>query len=314
MLPNPEPSALPGDHGARHQEPEDVTTLLPNLLASLASNPSRAKQAIRQLLLASPAKFLMASIPLVASVEEHEGIDFLVGLLAANEMVAPSICNPNLCTLEEAIRFAGRAACLDPGIDIQIMRVAWNSYSSSSPDWTVIARVLEILTHVSDGTRILPQLLQLMRGKDPKIRSKIALLVVRAKGMGSKLDSYLADEDHRLRANAIEALWGENSPQVVQLFKKATQDTHQRVIANAFVGLFLAGDPDAVIGIEQIASFPGPAFQASAAWAMGRCGDPAFEPSLRTLVSSSHAGVKRCALKALVEIHKRIAENASPTY
>lgn len=91
---------------------------------------------------------------------------------------------------------------------------------------------------------------------------------------------WLEDSDARVRANAVESLWGRDDAEAVEIFRQKLADPHQRVAANAAVGLYLAGDSEAVQALRRMAEEGDPARKAAAVWAMGRTGDARFLPLL----------------------------------
>jgi HEAT repeat protein len=92
---------------------------------------------------------------------------------------------------------------------------------------------------------------------------------------------------------------------VCEFFRRASQDSHNRVVANAIVGLYLAGDAEARTELEQLATFTDAAFRCSAAWAMGRSGDGSFVSTLKAMTKDPEGIVRRSALRALVTLNKK---------
>ena len=76
------------------------------------------------------------------------------------------------------------------------------------------------------------------------------------------------------------------------------------MVANALVGLHMAGDENAGDELEQIATFPSPEFRAAAAWAMGKIGSDRFIPTLKEMAKAPEGPVRRSALRALVQMRR----------
>jgi len=93
-------------------------------------------------------------------------------------------------------------------------------------------------------------------------------------------EQWLEDPDARVRANAVESLWGRADAEAVEIFRRKLEDAHQRVAANAAVGLYLAGESEAVKALWRMATEGDAARKAAAVWAMGRTGDARFLPLL----------------------------------
>ncbi len=118
---------------------------------------------------------------------------------------------------------------------------------------------------------------------DPKLRARLALLSGRAAGLWAQVTDFLTDADHRVRANAVEALWGQNNRLARESYESALADKHHRVRANALVGLYLMGEVRSLAGLLEMGRGPEPLARAAAAWAMARTGDPRFLGFLQEL-------------------------------
>jgi HEAT repeat protein len=287
-----------------------VESFLDDLVASYESNPHRTRVALRELLTKQPDEFVRSSLRLFDAGMGAGAADAIARLLIANDMAVPAISNPAVSTLHEAVHAARACAVVEPALDVQLMkRVAATHGAAANP--VVVMRVLELLAIISDGYRVMAPLMQLLREPNLRIRSKVVFLIGRTKKEVRWLDPYLRDADYRIRANAVEALWGESTADAVQVFRNAIKDAHHRVAANGCVGLHQAGDPEAVDQIEQMASFASPLHQSAACWAMGKCPDPAFLPSLQEFVKSKDAVVRRSAMRANVLVRRLLQEKSS---
>lgn len=122
-----------------------------------------------------------------------------------------------------------------------------------------------------------------LRLDEVRIRSQVSLLSGRILGLWERFVSLQDDVDPRVRANAIESLWGVTSSHATDVFLRGSQDPHHRVRANALVGLYLRGDVRALTGLKEMSTAADPLARSAAAWAMGRTGDLRFEPKLQEL-------------------------------
>ena len=194
---------------------------------------------------------------------------------------------------------------MDGHLDIRLARLAPSRGGDECElDSAGVLRLLDILNEVSDGARLVLVLGHLTAHADPQIASKAALLTGRRIQNAAWVERNRHSSDARLRANVIEALWGRNLPWAREAVRSALGDDNNRVAGNALMGLFLLRDP----------SFPGlaiqmlrdarPAFRQTAAWAMGRSGDPRFLDILRGAMSDPEAGVRHSATRALVAIRR----------
>lgn len=140
--------------------------------------------------------------------------------------------------------------------------------------------------------------------QDVRMRAKLALVWGRLAGLERLGDNYFDDPDGRVRANALESLWGRDDEQALARYRRALQDQAPRVAANACVGLYLAGETEAVRELHSLAQHPEAPFRAAAAWAMERTGDVRFLPLLAEMRRAKPAPV--IVLKNVVQARERI--------
>jgi hypothetical protein len=117
-----------------------------------------------------------------------------------------------------------------------------------------------------------------------------------------------------MRANALEAIWGEKAPRVVDLFQQYLGDRHNRVVGNSVIGLHRAGEHDVQSVVRRIAADRNPQFRMTAAWTMGAIRAPQFADLLPRLIRDDSPAVRSAALRAiqaLRRIEKRTAGAAS---
>lgn len=119
----------------------------------------------------------------------------------------------------------------------------------------------------------------------------------------------LSEPDARMRANAVEGLWGTNSTAVRALLQELAADKNHRVAANALVGLHHMDAAQAAAGLENMARCPQPEVRAAAAFAMGQTRDPGFRATLQTLQKDTSLRVSSQALKALIRIQQHPAQS-----
>jgi acylphosphatase len=164
------------------------------------------------------------------------------------------------------------------------------------------ARLMDILCEIADPGRIMPSLMRMMRHPNPYLRSKAVKMI----GRGSKSTKWvmgrLSESDPRVRANAIESLWGVDTPEARTLLKFAASDANNRVAGNALLGLYHLGEASVLADVVNLAGHESPLFRASAAWVMGETGDPRFTESLRRLISEPDPTVRKRAFAALAQI------------
>jgi hypothetical protein len=119
----------------------------------------------------------------------------------------------------------------------------------------------------------------------------------------------LSESDPRVRANAVESLWGVDTPEARTLLSFAVNDSNSRVVGNALLGLYYLGDSSVLTDVVKLVGAISPLFRASAAWVMGEAGDPRFTEALRRMISDPDAAVRKRAFAALGQIK---TANAQP--
>ena len=127
--------------------------------------------------------------------------------------------------------------------------------------------------------------------------------------------SRLVESDPRIRANAIEALWGVDNEEARELLHLAANDGNNRVAGNALIALYRLGDCSVIPEMLKLAEHGSALFRATAAWAMGEAGDPRFTEALAHLLREPNATVRTRAMAALGRIKAAIARVRSmPRY
>jgi hypothetical protein len=122
-------------------------------------------------------------------------------------------------------------------------------------------------------------------GLSPRSRARLAQICGHLFRLQPLWESLLLDEDARVRATAIEALWSQPPPPPGagwedRLWAMA-QDPSHRVAVNALVALSLAGDERALGGLVRKAEEGEGLVRLAAFWGMGRSGDIRFHVFIR---------------------------------
>ena len=116
------------------------------------------------------------------------------------------------------------------------------------------------------------------------------------------------ESDSRMRANAVEALWGDKTSRAASVLWRAATDVDNRVVGNALFGLYELQDQNVTPYILTMAGHEKPQFRATAAWTMGQTGDPQFLPALEKLTHDLYAPVRKSAARGVELIGKRAEE------
>lgn len=278
-------------------------------LTAFTGDPVRHIARVRLLLEDAQSQMISCAVHLLQSDQDGEWKPTLVNLLVAHGL-AETVVDSTLYSLREAVKIAEIAASIDRGFDTRLVRLALDAKIDACDGRRKIRRALDVLGALPSNARTLPMLIRFLRSHDPSVRSKAVLLAVRVKRDARFAHPYLKDTDARVRANAVEALWGVDDPDVRAAFHCAALDCHPRVVANAVVGLFLSKDPGAANVLREMLASGDPRTTASAIWVIGRCREEAFLPFVKEMALSSQPGVRRAALLALVRINLRGDQSA----
>jgi len=253
---------------------------------------------IRELLEQDPQSFQRGVVRLMkCSPSSLRGLEFVVGLVLANHLLLPTLCDRAL-SLEEAASLARTALQLEPMMDVALAKRLADDTALGEPVQNA-GRLMDILGMISNGNRITSSLMRLWRSSDPQMRSKAVLLIGRSSRSIQWAQSRLAETDPRIRASAVEALWGLDTAEAKAILRAAARDANNRVAGNALFALYGIGDTLAISELFKMAASDSAQLRSTAAWAMGKTGDPRFSEILGRLMSESNVVVRRRAFAEL---------------
>jgi HEAT repeat protein len=228
-------------------------------------------------------------------------------LLWSNPVLAASLIDARLLSLAAAITLAKRWAAYDPMLDIKLLHMGFPTDGGAICDLDIVRarRVLALVNELPPCRHILFPLVSLLRSPDAQVRSKAATLYGRTSHNAEWVRGRLGEVDSRVRANAVESLWGEDSDAAQAVLKEASRDRHHRVAANAWIGLDKMGARDVVLNLKKMAEAEDPMARAAAAFAMGQTGHAEFKPVLEQMLKDSNPRARSQALRALIRIKKQ---------
>ena len=294
-------------------QPEEEDVFLQGLIDDFQSNSALFKRDIRRRLEKDSSGFLRAACRILKANCHGPGAEYLVELLWSNPVLVESLIDSHLLPLDAAVGFAKRWAEYDPMLDIKLLHMGFPTDGGAINDIDIVRarRVLALVNEMPARRHILFPLVSLLRSPDPRVRSKAATLYGRTSHNADWVRSRLGESDPRVRANAVESLWGEDSDSARAVLKEASRDRHHRVAANAWIGLYRAGVRDAVENIRKMAASEDPLARSAAAFAMGRTGHAEFKSILEEMLKDSSPHARSQALRALIEIRKSLRARAS---
>lgn len=274
------------------------------LVRDFDRDPATQRRHITEFLQFEPEVFYQTAMEILKKELDTRAAQYLMALLVHGNLLFRALCDPAL-DRERAIELARHAHRGDPTVDIKLARqLADAGALESGVPAGMAERLLEIIDGISDGRRILPSLMRLLRNDNPFLRSKAVLMIGRSGRSLNWIEKRLQETDTRVRANAIEAMWGIDTAEARQLLEWAAKDSNNRVAGNALVGLYRLGEIAPLAELVKMASHDSPAFRRTAAWAMGETGDPRFSEVLGRMIADSAGGVRKTAFAAVRRVRE----------
>jgi hypothetical protein len=268
---------------------------------------------ITEFLQSEPEVFYLTAIEILNRDLDSRAAQYLVVLLLHGNLLFRALCDPVL-DRERATALARQAHRGDPSIDVKLARQLADSDPAGSGLGPGMAeRLLEIVDHISDGRRILPSLMRMLRIDNPFLRSKVVLMIGRSGRSVTWLEKRLKEADTRVRANAIEAMWGIDTKEARELLQWAARDTNNRVVGNALVGLYRLGEISPLAELIEMAGHDSATFRRTATWVMGSTGDPRFSEVLGHMIADSNADVRKSAFEAVRRVREAVAQISQTT-
>ena len=275
------------------------------LIDQFAQNPPLAGKAMREMLENDGSTFTQQALTLIKTVSAGTGTNYILTLLLRDASFLTKLCDPDLFSLAEATEIARRVQKLDSNFDVRIIKQIASTASNAAQLTAATAeRLLELMSASADLSRILPVLAELLKHPSPRIRSKAVLLIGRASANAKLAESHLKEADRRVRANAIEALWGNTSNEARSILSAAASDSNNRVAANAALGLYKLDETSSIPIILDMAEKPSPIFRLSAVWMMSETQDPRFLGTLAKLIGDEDQRVRQLAFTSVAKIRK----------
>ncbi|MBI3683283.1 MAG: HEAT repeat domain-containing protein [Acidobacteria bacterium] len=280
------------------------------LVSGFEDNPIATRRSLVEAWDTDESRFFQSAIRLLNQPEDTPGRRFLADFLLHHRQLAERLSDTELLTRDEAVNLARFARRVDPSLE---MRLAMKVTEVEKQDGSV-GRILEILSEISQPSSLLPLLAAILHHSDPRVRSKAALMMGKGNRNGFWVKQQLSDPDARVRANAVESLWGTDSKVARQVYSSAMQDEHPRVAVNGALGLYLSGSPLSVEGMVELAGREDAGFRNSVSWGMGRTQDPRFLPVLERLERDPDPRVRSNAQRAMeqIRLYRQLLETKSP--
>ena len=284
---------------------------LNNLVEGFPANPVASGKFLQRLLLDGPQQFFLEALPLLRAAPDTQGFYYVLALLHSHNLVLKNLCDPALFTKQESIALAKRMSRVEPLFDMKLARMLLSGEGKSPGSEAEQAvqsvagmRLLEIMAEISDRGRSL-LLAQLLHHSNAQVRSKAALLVGKSTKDVKWVSQQMNETDSRVRANALEALWGVESEDCRQVFLDALNDPANRVVGNGILGLYLLGVPAAINSVLTMIAHSDEVFRRTGIWLMGEMGDLRFLPVLARLMKDSAPALRPYVFRTFAKLKQK---------
>jgi len=277
------------------------------LAESFSDNTAACKQSLDQMVSSDPGVFSRASIRVLGRATHPAGSRYVLHLLRKHNLLLPALTDPIGTRSEDAVAATRVISRIGTPIDAEIEGVLSATLGQRSSSETVsrVVRLLDMLEVASPHPRFYLFQMELLSHPDSLVRSKSALLICRSSKNAALVGRLMLNEDPRVQANAVEALWAFDPAEASPLLLIAARSKTPRVAANAAVGLHRIGDLLSIKLLFDMGQGIDPNRRTSGVWAMGETGDPRFLPFLTARFSGSTGNEKVNVIQALGRIRRR---------
>jgi len=279
------------------------------LLERYDHDPGVCSKLLRKHSQSDPTAFLDYAQEALLERPVSRALKFIAGLAISNGLIE-ALLRLYPRSREDALAIAQKAIACDPRLDYTLLEVLQRPIPAQLGE-TAFHVGLDILDAISPGDRLVPGVLRSLKHQNPRVRSKAALFVGSRTQNLAWAASGTQDYDPRVRANILESLHGVNSDSVNQMFWNNVADENNRVAGNAVLGLYLLGQTAAIPLIYEMRKHPEARFRNTAAWLMGRTGDPRFALAFSELMNDPDEFVRTQAFKGLGAVRKALRVHAN---
>jgi hypothetical protein len=264
-----------------------------------ASDPAGSLATLEEMYRTDRDQLLTEAIRLLSESGENPGTIGVVAFLLRKNEVLPLLCQS---AAPRAARMA--LAKLAVRADAQLNdAIAARILDDPGPD--LRRNLLEILSHTHARAEVVTRLAGLVYDPNPRVQSKVLLLLARVAPEGEWVSQGLSAEDPRVRANVVEALWKQKSEFARRTFLAASSDPHHRVAANAIYGLYQLGDPVALPKIRGLLLDNDASHRRAGLWLVERTGDPRYLAVLGRLIGKVEPETRARCLRVIQAVKAR---------
>ena len=234
----------------RHQAdilPPHNTERMLTLLAKHDDKPPESKRVLRHWMEKEPDSFWPVAFWVMRyGSDPSVPAAIKAALRVPDDLIAP-LLDHRAFSRQDATELAQELGCFRPMLEVSLLQRVFDA-GKDEASLRRLLRALDIVGTITEGDRIRHQLVILRRIRDPRVQSKLTLILARRVRDTEWLEQQFEDPDPRVRANVVEGLWdAADSEEKKALLWRATHDPHNRVLGNALVGLVRMEDVEGVL-------------------------------------------------------------------
>lgn len=260
-----------------------------------------------------PVVFCTVALKMLRAAGAFPARESLARVLLESDVLLAPLCDPLSFSKAKALTLASLYITIQPQLAAHILERMLSTAGAAGGALSGLAaeRAIEIIAATGDPSQLEEGLCLLLDHVNPRIRSKIGLLIAQARPDAQWVGQRIVMEpDARLRANLIEGLWHSDNQEAREVLWDAAGDADNRVVANALLGLAFLGETEALKLIRRMTTHPQPLFRASGAWAMGESGESSFAADLDRLQQDPDTSVRRMANRAMAHLRDVLVRSA----
>lgn len=274
-------------------------------IAQFDTNPFAISRVLRQIRDEDPGWFHECALRAMAELPESTGIRFIATLVPLSEPVLELIANPKAFEYAGSKRIVEVMRRIDTQTEAKLVRLISQNPARPLPPQST-DRILDVVDEITDSPRLVPVLMQIFRSASPYLRARLSLSIGRLHRNKEWIEERMRDPDSRVRANAVEANWGQKDEPALSLFAAALRDVHHRVIANGAVGLYYAGDLRSLRMFGELLESPVAATRSAGLWAIGHVQDTRFQGRIAGVNEERDVMVRRSLVVAQARLKRAV--------
>jgi len=275
-------------------------------LRYFTSNPAQAAESLDQLMHDDWPGFEREVLQVLSNPAGVPGSVFLLSFLQKKGLLWRWLEDVERVPLETTAKIADFALLFDRDFDLRLAE----RLESREPEGAVRLRLVELIERVSRGNRAIERIKWLADDPDKRVRSKVVRLLGRISEEAAEARRKLSDPDPRVRAAAVEALWGHAAEHGRPVFTAALEDPNHRVRGNAVYGLYRLDDPACLAPLRQLLESGEDLARRAGLWAIEQTRDPRYLPVVAKMMAGATAEARSRCMRAMNAIRARKAEAA----